>query len=155
MRVICTLLATASLMLLSAPVRADTADNKVTASRVFVEKMGQGNFSNLDEIYGPNFVAHGGGRKYTLDEDNASGRAIRSAAPDLKVFVDRMIGEKSVVAVHWHAEGTNTSAAAGLPGAGKAFRIEGMTIFRFERGRIVEEWSITDTLSMLRQLQAL
>lgn len=131
---------------------ADVRADKATAARVLTEKMGRGDFSRLDEIYAPGFVAHAGGRQFTLEDDNASARAIRAAAPDLKVSVLRLIGEEPFVTVHWAATGTNTFAAAGMPGQGRRVSVEGMTIFRFERGRIVEEWSLTDQLSMMRQL---
>ena len=126
--------------------------NAATAERVFIEKMGQGRFDRLDEIYGPGFVAHGAGRDYTLDEDNASGREWRRAFPDLQVSVLRTSEQGDLVAVHWHASGTNTVAAAGLPGQGRKASIDGMTFFRFEKGRIVEEWSVSDVASMMRQL---
>ena len=35
---------------------------------------------------------------------------------------------------------------------GKEVRFDGITISRFKDGMIVEDWSVTDTLSMLRQL---
>jgi predicted ester cyclase len=35
---------------------------------------------------------------------------------------------------------------------GRRVRFNGITISRFENGRIVEDWSVTDTLGMLRQL---
>lgn len=35
---------------------------------------------------------------------------------------------------------------------GKEVRFNGITISRFSEGMIVEDWSVTDTLSMLRQL---
>jgi predicted ester cyclase len=36
--------------------------------------------------------------------------------------------------------------------AGRRVRFHGITISRFENGMIVEDWSVTDTLGMLRQL---
>jgi predicted ester cyclase len=136
----------------ASPAAADVAADKVTASRVLLEKMGRGDFSKLHEIYGPGFVAHAGGKKYSLEEDNLSGKAIRTAVPDLQVMVDHLIGEGDLVAVRWRARGTNSVAAAGMPGKGAKMEVEGMTIFRFEHGRIVEEWSLTDRLAMLEQL---
>lgn len=141
-----------ALITFSMPARADTEDNKKTASRVLLEKMGKGDFSRLDEIYGPGFKAHAGDRTFTLEEDNASGKAIRSAAPDMVVAVERLIGDGDLVAVHWRATGTNSVAAAGMPGKGKRLSVQGMTFFRFDKGLIVEEWSITDQLSMMQQL---
>ena len=135
----------------STPVSAETANQKA-ASHVFLEKMGKGNFSGLDRIYGPGFVVHSAGKKFTLEQDNESGKALRAAAPDVKVSVERMAGEADLVAVHWRAVGTNTAASAGMPGNGKAFDVEGMTFFRFDQGRIVEEWSVTDWMSLMKQL---
>lgn len=137
---------------LASPASADVAADKITASRVLLEKMGRGDFSKLDEIYGPGFVAHAGGKEFSLEEDNKSGQAIRSAVPDLQVTIDHLIGEGDHVAVRWRARGTNTVAAAGMPGNGARMEVEGMTIFRFKDGRIVEEWSLTDRLAMMTQL---
>lgn len=152
MRMMVMALAAMAMTVGSTPAHGDMTVDKKTAARVLLEKMGRGDFSKLDEIYGPGFVAHSGGKRFTLDEDNESGKAIRAAAPDLEVFVDHLIGEGDLVTVHWRARGTNTVAAAGMPGNGKKLDVEGMTIFRFERGRIVEEWSLTDRLAMMRQL---
>ena len=142
----------AALMLISAPAFAGPAENAETGKRVFLEKMGQGRFDRLDEIYGPGFVAHGVDRNYNLDEDNASGKEWRRAVPDLKVEVLRTVAEGDFVAVYWHASGTNSVAAAGLPGLGGKASMDGMTFFRFEHGRIVEEWSVMDSATMMRQL---
>lgn len=147
-----TILMPLSLALAAPAAATDVAANKHIAARVLLEKMGRGDFSKLDEIYGPGFVAHGGGKDFTLDEDNQSGQEIRRAVPDLQVAVDRLIGEGELVAVHWRARGTNSVAAAGMPGTGKTLEVEGMTVFRFANGRIVEEWSLYDRLAMMTQL---
>jgi steroid delta-isomerase-like uncharacterized protein len=131
---------------------ADPEAHTRTAKRVFLEKMGEGRFDKLDEIYGPGFVAHGGSRDYTLEEDNESGKAWRAAFPDLKVNIERTVAADELVAVHWSASGTNTVAVAGMPGTGKKAAIEGMTFFRFAEGRIVEEWSIIDMAALARQI---
>jgi steroid delta-isomerase-like uncharacterized protein len=136
------------------PAFADVAADKITASRVLLEKMGRGDFSKLNEIYGPGFIAHSGGKNYSLEEDNLSGQAIRTAVPDLQVMVDHIIGEDDLVAVRWRASGTNSVAAAGMPGNGASMEVEGMTIFRFRDGRIVEEWSLIDRLALANQLAA-
>lgn len=136
------------------PASAEPEANTRTAKRVFLEKMGEGRFDKLNEIYGPGFVAHGTTRDYTLDEDIGLGRAWRMAVPDLKVAVERTAASGDLVAVPWHASGTNTVAAAGLPGEGKEMSIGGMTFFRFENVRIVEEWSVMDIATLMGQVHA-
>jgi steroid delta-isomerase-like uncharacterized protein len=140
-----------SLLVVSAAQASETA-NQQTASHVFLVKMGKGDFGGLDRIYAPGFVVHSGGKRFTLEQDNESGKALRAAAPDVKVSVERMAGEGDLVAVHWRATGTNTAASAGMPGNGKPFDVEGMTFFRFDHGRIIEEWSVTDWMTLTKQL---
>jgi steroid delta-isomerase-like uncharacterized protein len=142
----------AALTLMATPAIAGPAENAATGKRVFLEKMGQGQFDRLDEIYGPGFVAHGTDKDYSLEEDNASGREWRRAFPDLKVEVLRTVADSDLVAIHWRGGGTNSVAAAGLPGLGGKAVVDGMTFFRFADGRIVEEWSVLDIASMMRQL---
>ena len=132
--------------------RADTPDNVRTARRVFLETMAEGRFDRLDEIYGPNFVAHGASADYTLEQDSAATQSWRAAMPDLKVTVERTVAGKDLVAVHWKAVGTNTVVAGGMPGNGARIGIEGMSFFRFSSGRIVEAWTIVDIATLRKQL---
>jgi steroid delta-isomerase-like uncharacterized protein len=142
----------ATLFALLPVAQADSDSDTRTALRVFTEKMGQGRFDRLDEIYGPGFVAHSATSDYSLEEDNESGKAWRAAFPDLQVSVLRTVANGDLVAVHWKGIGTNTVAGAGLPGKGKKASVEGMTFFRFKDGRIVEEWSLIDMATLMKQL---
>lgn len=145
-------IAAAALLLLPAAAAAGPAENKAVAARVLLEKMGQGRFDIIGEIYGPGFVAHGFGRDYSLAEDDQSGRMLRAAFPDLRVAVDRVVAEGDMVAVHWSSTGTNSVKVGPFPGTGKTVGLDGMSFFRFADGKIVEEWSTYDNLAMMRQL---
>ena len=68
-------------------------------------------------------------------------------------MVEHTAASDDLVAVHWRATGTNTVAAAGLPGKGAAANVQGMTFFRFDGGRIVEEWSLIDMAALTRQME--
>ena len=131
---------------------AGAADNVRTAKRVFLESMADGRFEHLNEIYGPDFVAHGASRDYTLEQDTDDMHAWRAAMPDLRVRVERTVAAGDLVAVHWRVEGTNTVAAGGLPGKGDRIGVEGMTFFRFSSGRIVEEWTVLDVAMLRKEL---
>ena len=138
--------------LVCAPVHADVAGNVRVAKRVFLERMVTG-LGQLDQIYAPNFVAHAASRDYNLEQDNAATQSWRLAMPDLKVTVERTVAEHDLVAVHWRAVGTNTVASGGMPGDGTRLGFEGMTLFRFVAGRIVEEWSVVDIATLRQELQ--
>ncbi len=62
---------------------------------------------------------------------------------DITIRVLDQIVDGDNVASRFVVEGT---------GWGRRVRFNGITISRFEDGMIVEDWSITDTLGMLRQL---
>ncbi len=138
-------------LLVCAPAHADVAGNVHVARRVFLEKMATGG-GQLDQIYAPNFVAHAASRDYNLEQDNAATQSWRMAMPDLKVTVERTVAEHDLVAVHWRAVGTNTVAVGGMPGDGARLGFEGMTLFRFAAGRIVEEWSVVDIATLRQEL---
>lgn len=139
-----------ALALAAAAVASSPQQEKVQF--VLLEKMGKGRFENLDRIYAPGFRAHAGDRTVDLEGDNESGRAIRTAVPDLQVAIVRMVEQGDFVAVHWRAAGTNSVAAAGMPGRGNRLTVDGMTFFRFADGRIVEEWSLADEAKMMREV---
>ena len=46
----------------------------------------------------------------------------------------------------------NTGTGNGLPATGKRAELSGITIWRIVDGKIKEEWSAFDQLSMMRQL---
>ena len=139
-----------AIALASAPIAV--SPQRQAVEFVLLEKMGKGRFDNLERIYAPGFRAHNGETTVDLEGDNESGRAIRTAAPDLSVEIVRMVEQGPIVAVHWRAKGTNSVAAAGMPGKGARVTLDGMTFFRFENGRIAEEWGLVDQASLMRQL---
>jgi steroid delta-isomerase-like uncharacterized protein len=63
-----------------------------------------------------------------------------------------LIADGDLVAVYWIARGTNTGAGNGLPATGKKVEQSGITIWRIVDGKIKEEWSAFDQLSMMQQL---
>ena len=96
-------------------------------------------------------MAHGGDHDATLEEDIAEAKEERKALPDMRVRVNQILAERDLVAMYWTASGTNTQAGVGFPATGKKIKIGGMTIFRFKTGKICEEWSVWDMLSVMRQ----
>jgi steroid delta-isomerase-like uncharacterized protein len=125
--------------------------NKDVARSFFEEVIGQGRLDKYAESHAKDFVAHGQNRDATLEEDMAAAKEERKALPDMKVEVNQILAERDLVAVYWTVSGTNTQAGMGFPATGKKIKISGMTIFRFKAGKICEEWSVWDMLSVMRQ----
>jgi len=125
--------------------------NKQVARSFFEEVLDQGRFDTYAESHDKDFVAHGGDRDFTLEDDIAAAREERKALPDMRVKVNQIVAEGDLVAVYWTAAGTNTEAGMGFPATGRNIKIDGMSLFRFKAGKISEEWSVWDMLSVMRQ----
>jgi steroid delta-isomerase-like uncharacterized protein len=125
--------------------------NKTVARIFFEEVLGRGKLEKYSESHATDFVAHGTERDYTLAEDMSAAREERTALPDMQIVVNHMVAEGDLVAVHWTAWGTNTQPGMGLPATGKKIRVSGITIFRFKAGKITDEWSAWNMLSVLTQ----
>jgi len=147
------ILAGVALMAAAGASGAETAQQrKAVARRVFDEIFNQGRFEVADEIYAKDFVNHGVSRDVGLKEDQDAARGWKAAFPDLKMTVEMMIAEGSLVTVLWRGEGTNTGEGNGLPATGKRLAGRGITIWRIEGGKIREEWSEFDQLRIMTQL---
>ena len=59
------------------------------------------------------------------------------------------------VVARWTSFGTHSGEFMGVPATGRFLTTSGITIFRLEDGKIVEEWSESDMLGMLQQVGAI
>ncbi len=123
--------------------------NKAITRKVYEEGLNQGRF---EVPYSADFVGHGGRNTFTHADGMAEAKGWRQAFPDLNITVDKQVAEQDLVAVRWTARGTNTGAGNGIPATGRAVQINGTTLFRMADGRIAEEWTCADSLSLMKQL---
>jgi steroid delta-isomerase-like uncharacterized protein len=126
--------------------------NKAIAKRAFEEILGQGHFALAEQLYAKDFVNHGIHHDASLEEDQAALKGWHQAFSDIAIVPEKLIAEGDLVAIYWIARGTNTGTGNGLPATGKKAELAGITIWRIVDGRIREEWSAFDQLSMMRQL---
>jgi len=126
--------------------------NKAIATRAFEEILSKGRFELAEQLYAKDFVNHGIHRDATLEEDQAALKGWHQAFSDIAIVPRKLIAEGDLVTVYWVARGTNTGAGNGLPATGKKAELAGITIWRIVDGKIKEEWSAFDQLSMMQQL---
>jgi steroid delta-isomerase-like uncharacterized protein len=141
-------------VVIAAPVTADEVEarNKAVARSFFEDVLDKGKLEDYAKSHAPDFIAHAEDHKASLEEDMAAAREQRKALPDMRVKVNQIVAEGDLVSVYWTASGTNTAAGWGIPATGKSVNASGMTLFRFERGLIQEEWSVFNMYSILKQL---
>ncbi len=77
----------------------------------------------------------------------------RFAFPDLHITVEDQIQENEQVVTRFTINGTHKGDLMGIPATGKKFKVSGISIIRFDRGRVVEEWIEEDGLGLMRQLR--
>jgi steroid delta-isomerase-like uncharacterized protein len=126
--------------------------NKAIAKRAFEEILSNGRYELANELYAKDFVNHGAQRNISLEEDQAALKGWHQAFPDGVIVPEKLIAEDDLVTIYWIAHGTNTGTGNGLPATGKKAELRGITIWRVVDGKIKEEWSAFDQLSMMQQL---
>jgi len=94
--------------------------------------------------YAPPFLDHVNDLEFHgLAGTEASVNLYKKVFSSLEIAVEDQIVEGNRVTSRFVVTGTSY---------GRAVQFNGITISRFEDGMIVEDWSVTDTLGMLRQL---
>ncbi len=126
--------------------------NKALAKRAFEELLSGGRFELAEQLYAKDFANHGINRDIGLQEDQEALKGWHQAFPDVAIVPKKLIAEGDLVVVYWVARGTNTGTGNGLPATGKQVEQAGITIWRIVDGKIKEEWSAFDQLSMMKQL---
>jgi len=126
--------------------------NKAIAKRAFEEILSQGRFELAEQLYAKDFINHGIHSTANLEEDQAALKGWHQAFSDIVIVPEKLIAEGDLVTIYWVARGTNTGTGNGLPATGKKAELAGITIWRIADGKIKEEWSAFDQLSMMQQL---
>jgi predicted ester cyclase len=125
------------------------SEQNKAAARVAFEVWNTGVLDRLDQYIAPDVVHHD-----PYDPNGANGLAgmkktikkNREINPDLKISIEDQIAEGNKVATRWTATMTQQ---------GKKVSLKGITIDRFENGKIVEAWRNIDMLGLLQQTGAI
>jgi steroid delta-isomerase-like uncharacterized protein len=112
------------------------------------------NQERLDELYPPDVVWHMPEQELRgIEEAKQYVSTFLEAFPDVSFSVEDLIAEGDKVVSRFTARGTHQGETEEFgPPTGRQFEQEGITIHRIEDGKIVEEWSQYDNLSILQQL---
>lgn len=133
---------------------SEAAGIRAAITRLYEEGFNRGRLEIVDEMVSPRLVTAGprGGTGPAGFKANAM--QLRTAFPDVHFTVHETICESDRIAVYWTWTGTHRGAFAGVPATNKPVRQEGMVMYRFEGGQIVESRVIFDRLGVFQQLGA-
>lgn len=128
--------------------------------RLFEDGFNEGKLDLVDQYVDPNAVNHD-------PAETASMRALRGpevfkrtvqmyrgAFPDVHVTVDDVIAADDKVVLRWHSEGTHRGELEGMAPTYSRGTVTGISIDRWEDGKVVESWTEWDNLGLARQLGA-
>ena len=120
-----------------------TEDNKATVRRLIEEVLNGGRLEAIDELYAPE-LASAAKRWIT---------PFRASFPDVHMEVIELIAEGDKVVGRFTCSATHLGEWQGHAPTGRRFeRVDEVSIFRLHNGRIVQVWSLEDTLGRLQQL---
>lgn len=113
----------------------------------------EGDTDAIDELYAKKYVGHDphnplhgpGDVREWHDE-------VKASAPDFHIEIHDMVAEGDIGVSRWTASGTDTGGWQGMPATGKSWTVTGMTMSKFEDGKIVESWANADNLGLMQQI---
>jgi len=129
-------------------------ENKAIATRLLLEAWSQGDFSVIDECVDANYVFRDPAVP-GIEGPEALKQLImmyRTGYPDLQFTIEDQLAVGDKVIDRWSCEGEHQGELMGIPATGLRTTTSGISITRFEGGKVVEEWIRWDTLGWLQQL---
>ena len=125
-----------------------------TMQRFYDELVNEGHLDVADEIMSSELVDHESatGEPEGVEDIKDFFAGLRHAFPDLRATIEDLLeaDDKCVARVRY--VGTHKREFWGLPPTGKRIDIESIDIVRFDGGKVVEHWGVTDRLRMMEQL---
>src|SRR5262245_2930081 len=129
--------------------------HKAHIRRYFAEIVSKGNLGAIPDFVAPNIIFWG---PYTPEPiQGIAGfkeliAMLHAAFSDLQITEEDMVVEGDTVATRWIASGTHKGEFMGTGPSGKPFRFTGTAFYRIAEGKIVEAWSVNNSLEIVREL---
>ena len=119
-------------------------ENKALARRFADERWNKGNLNICDEMFAPGI---------DIQQEREWLRSIHAVYRDIEYTFLDILAEGDKVAIHWRFSGTHQGEHLGVPPSGNRVTVQGMALIRFVDGKVVEDVSYWDDLSVLNQLR--
>jgi steroid delta-isomerase-like uncharacterized protein len=134
--------------------QAEVEEQNIAITQKFVEALDKGNFDIHEELFSDDYVSHFAGSPDILSREMQKQfiQVYYEAFPDNTHSIEDLLAKGDKVVFRQINRTTHDKEFEGLPPTGKQVEYEGMWIFRFAEGKIVESWGIEDFLSFWMQL---
>jgi steroid delta-isomerase-like uncharacterized protein len=133
----------------------DAQGNADLIRRLYERAFSGRDLAFVDEVHGPGYCYHDTTVPHAT-EDHASymerTATFMAAFPDATMSIEDVFGCGDRVTGRTVMRGTHTDPLGELPPTGRRVQLASTIVYRFEDGRVVEEWEIFDKLGMYQQL---
>jgi predicted ester cyclase len=112
----------------------------------FTQLFEEGNTNNLEHFFSEKYIAHFGPKNYSgFDFIKKFIKQIHKALPDIKILKVEFLSQTNNI-VTWQRSftGTHTAMLKSIPASHKKIKWHEIVVSRFEDGKIVEEWLMSD-----------
>jgi steroid delta-isomerase-like uncharacterized protein len=134
-----------------------SGENLATSKRGLEEAFNRGNLEVIDQDTTEDFVGHD---PIMGEQDRESAKqqiaSYRQAFPDIHITIEDIFASGDKVVMRWTGRGTFENEFMGLkPTHEEGDPVRGITIDRFEGGKIAESWTQWETLTFMRNVGAI
>jgi predicted ester cyclase len=137
------------------PTMTGPAANAASIRQFYDQVFNRGNIAFADRVHGPGYRYHDitvPGAPVDHATYMARNAGFAAAFPDRKVHIEDLIAAGDRVVARAVLDATHTGLLGDIAPTGRKVRLASTIIYRFEQGRVVEEWEIFDKLGMYQQL---
>lgn len=123
--------------------------------RVNDELWSEGTLDFIDEYVDPDYVEHNNASPEPVrgrEGYRENIQMVRTAFPDLDVTTEHIVFQGDLAFNHYTITGTHDGPFMGIEPTGNDITVTGMSLGRFEDGRVVEGWTNADVFGMMQQL---
>ena len=131
-----------------------SSELKELMRRLYEDFWTDGDTSVVDEIIADNFVDYHVPPEYPRGPEGVKQWAAntRGGFPDFGIKIHRIVAEGDWVACHIEFGGTHTGEFNGIAPTGNRAGAQAISMFRAERGQLIESWEFADVPAFLEPL---
>ena len=133
------------------------SDGNKEIVRRFYDAVNAGRIEIIDELVADNYVEHEEFPGLAAGREGLRQffQMFRIAFPDFTMTIEDAVEEGDRVFIRATMKGTHKGEFMGIPATGKQINVPNGDFARFDGGKVIEHWGVTDTGKMMQQLGVL
>ena len=135
--------------------QAEVEEQNKDVVRKMFEASNKGDFETYKEVLAPDFVYYfplRSTKPMSREETIEMVKMLHNAFPDITLSIEELIATGDKVIMRFIERGTHKGEFMGIPATGNKYETSGISIFRIENGKIVEDKEDFDMLGLYQQL---